>query len=56
MKKGSFRIWVTKLYYDAMKERYLWGASEEDAREFFLRNKYWLKNQFKKEGKQNDRT
>lgn len=44
---SKFRQFVTKMYYEAMKERFLWRQAECPACVWFQQNKYYLKKRFK---------
>lgn len=43
---GPFRLFVSNMYYAAMKERDRWGEAECSMQEYWDNNKYWLKKKF----------
>ena len=44
---GAFRLFVSNMYYAAMKERHRWGQEECTLQEYWDTNKFWLKNKFR---------
>lgn len=50
MKTGQFRHWVNQKYLEYRNEIWEYGGApcQETAKEYFQRNKYFLKRMFKK--------
>jgi len=49
MYKSEFRNFVSKLYYEAMKERFLWRQKECTVKEWFTASKWWLRQRYREE-------
>lgn len=47
---GAFRLFVSNMYYAAMKERHRWGQEECTLQEYWDANKFWLKDKFRESG------
>lgn len=49
MKQSAFRNYVHNLYYEAMKERFLWRQPECPACEWFQASKWFIRKKYREE-------
>lgn len=51
MKMSTFRLWVSNMYHDSVRERMDFREKIITLEEYWNTNKFWLKAKFKRQNK-----